>query len=48
MGFHTNNEIGNKGENAIFNFLSTYPSTIAIIDVTKTEKKYFGEFAYQD
>ena len=37
MGFHSDNEIGNKGENAIFNFLSTYPSTTAIIDVTKDE-----------
>ena len=42
MGFHSDNEIGNKGENAIFNFLSTYPSTTAIIDVTKD--KWFQQF----
>lgn len=35
MGFHSDNEIGNKGENTIFNFLSTHPSTITIIDVSK-------------
>lgn len=50
MGFHTDNEIGNKGENAIFNFLSTYPSTIAIIDVTKDAwfQQFDIDFLWQD
>ena len=50
MGFRTDNEIGNKGENAIFNFLSTYPSTTAIIDVTKDEwfQQFDIDFIWQD
>ena len=50
MGFHSDNEIGNKGENAIFNFLSTYPSTTAIIDVTKDEwfQQFDIDFIWQD
>ena len=50
MGFHTDNEIGNKGENAIFNFLSTYPSTTAIIDVTKDAwfQQFDIDFLWQD
>lgn len=50
MGFHSNNEIGNKGENTIFNFLSTYPSTTAIIDVTKDEwfQQFDIDFIWQD
>ena len=50
MGFHTDNEIGNKGENAIFNFLSTYHSTTAIIDVTKDAwfQQFDIDFLWQD
>ena len=50
MGFHSDNEIGNKGENTIFNFLSTYPSTTAIIDVTKDEwfQQFDIDFIWQD
>lgn len=50
MGFHSDNEIGNKGENAIFNFLSTYPSTTAIIDVTKDAwfQQFDIDFLWQD
>lgn len=50
MGFHSDNKIGNKGENAIFNFLSTYPSTTAIIDVTKDEwfQQFDIDFLWQD
>ena len=50
MGFHSNNEIGNKGENTIFNFLLTYPSTTAIIDVTKDEwfQQFDIDFLWQD
>lgn len=50
MGFHSDNEIGNKGENAIFNFLSTYLSTTAIIDVTKDAwfQQFDIDFLWQD
>ena len=50
MGFHSDNEIGNKGENAIFNFLSIYPSTTAIIDVTKDAwfQQFDIDFIQQD
>ena len=50
VGFRTDNEIGNKGENAIFNFLSTYPSTTAIINVTKDEwfQQFDIDFIWQD
>lgn len=50
MGFHSDNEIGNKGENAIFDFLSTYPSTTAIIDVTKDVwfQQFDIDFIWQD
>ena len=50
MGFHSDNETGNKGESIIFNFLSTYPSTTAIIDVTKDEwfQQFDIDFIWQD
>ena len=42
MGFHSDNEIGNKGENIIFNYLLNHPSTINLIDVSKD--KWFQRF----
>lgn len=42
MGFHADNEIGNKGENAIFNYLLNHSSTINLIDVSKD--KWFQQF----
>lgn len=42
MGFHSDNEIGNKGENAIFNYLLNHSSTINLIDVSKD--KWFQQF----
>ena len=50
MGFHSDNEIGSMGESAIFDFLSTYPSTTTIIDVTKDEwfQQFDIDFIWQD
>lgn len=42
MGFYADNEIGNKGENIIFNYLWKHKSTLKIIDVTKD--KWFQQF----
>ena len=42
MGFHSDNEMGNKGENAIFNYLLNHSSTINLIDVSKD--KWFQQF----
>ena len=42
MGFHSDNEIGNKGENIIFNYLLNHSSTINLIDVSKD--KWFQQF----
>ena len=42
MGFHSDSEIGNKGENAIFNYLLNHSSTINLIDVSKD--KWFQQF----
>lgn len=42
MGFYADNEIGNKGENAIFNYLLNHLSTINLIDVSKD--KWFQQF----
>ena len=42
MGFHSDNEIGNKGENAIFNYLLNHSSTINLINVSKD--KWFQQF----
>ena len=42
MGFHSDNEIGNKGESIIFNYLLNHSSTINLIDVSKN--KWFQQF----
>ena len=42
MGFHSDNEIGNKGENIIFNYLLNHSSTINLVDVSKD--KWFQQF----
>lgn len=42
MGFHADNEIGNKGEDVIFNYLLNHSSTINLIDVSKD--KWFQQF----
>lgn len=42
MGFHSDNKIGNKGENAIYDYLLNHPSTIKLINVTKD--KWFQQF----
>lgn len=42
MGFHSDNEIGNKGENVIYNYLWKHKSTLKVIDVTKD--KWFQQF----
>ena len=42
MGFHADNEIGNKGEDIIYNYLWKHKSALKIIDVTKD--KWFQQF----
>lgn len=42
MGFHTDNEISNKGEEIIYNYLWKHKSTLKVIDVTKD--KWFQQF----
>lgn len=42
MGFHSDNEVGNKGESIIFNYLLNHSSTINLIDVSKD--KWFQQF----
>ena len=42
MGFHSDNEIGNKGENIICDYLKNLSSTIGLVDVSKDE--WFQQF----
>lgn len=50
MGFHSDSEIGNKGENVIFNYLLNHSSTINLIDVSKDEwfQQFDIDFIQQD
>ena len=42
MGFHTDNIVGQNGENIIYNYLSNHSSTINLVDVSKD--KWFQQF----
>ena len=42
MGFHSDNEIGNKGENIIYDYLWKHKSTLKIVDVSRD--KWFQQF----
>lgn len=50
MGFHTDNKIGNKGEDIIHNYLWKHKSTLKVIDVTKDEwfQQLDIDFIWQD
>ena len=42
MGFHSDSEIGNKGENIIYDYLWKHKSTLKIVDVSRDE--WFQQF----